>query len=289
MMILESHISGHRQSWCITGQKDMTGSHVLEALTEREGQVSDVVLQCAGRILSSSSPVPEGATVVATLRLPGGKGGFGSMLRAIGAQIEKTTNREACRDLSGRRLRDINEEKRLKDFISKKAEREREVLQRKRQKFEKLKETPKHIFQDDSYYQQREIREKNLFDSLDKAFQNENGSGPSGIKRQKPNIKEKDEVESKRGRFIDDLDVTSEEESESDDEAACEVKEDCTQKDEGNKHKEDEGKSSCRNTDDDHTAEDKKDIQCNEDEHYPDKSGQPDDTSEKSGSDTAEK
>lgn len=44
--------------------------------------------------------------------LPGGKGGFGSMLRAIGAQIEKTTNREACRDLSGRRLRDINEEQR---------------------------------------------------------------------------------------------------------------------------------------------------------------------------------
>jgi hypothetical protein len=38
--------------------------------------------------------------------------GFGSMLRATGAQIEKATNREACRDLSGRRLRDINEEKR---------------------------------------------------------------------------------------------------------------------------------------------------------------------------------
>lgn len=43
--------------------------------------------------------------------LPGGKGGFGSMLRAIGAQIEKTTNREACRDLSGRRMRDVNDEK----------------------------------------------------------------------------------------------------------------------------------------------------------------------------------
>ena len=47
----------------------------------------------------------------AVLCLPGGKGGFGSMLRAIGAQIEKTTNREACRDLSGRRMRDINDEK----------------------------------------------------------------------------------------------------------------------------------------------------------------------------------
>ena len=37
--------------------------------------------------------------------------GFGSMLRALGAQIEKTTNREACRDLSGRRMRDVNNEK----------------------------------------------------------------------------------------------------------------------------------------------------------------------------------
>ncbi len=44
-------------------------------------------------------------------RIPGGKGGFGSMLRALGAQIEKTTNREACRDLSGRRMRDVNNEK----------------------------------------------------------------------------------------------------------------------------------------------------------------------------------
>ncbi len=33
------------------------------------------------------------------------------MLRSIGAQIEKTTNREACRDLSGRRMRDVNNEK----------------------------------------------------------------------------------------------------------------------------------------------------------------------------------
>ena len=43
--------------------------------------------------------------------------GFGSMLRSIGAQIEKTTNREACRDLSGRRMRDINNEKRSVNAI----------------------------------------------------------------------------------------------------------------------------------------------------------------------------
>jgi hypothetical protein len=45
------------------------------------------------------------------LRALGGKGGFGSMLRALGAQIEKTTNHEAMRDLSGRRVRDVNNEK----------------------------------------------------------------------------------------------------------------------------------------------------------------------------------
>jgi hypothetical protein len=29
------------------------------------------------------------------------KGGFGSLLRAFGKQITKSTNRDACRDLSG--------------------------------------------------------------------------------------------------------------------------------------------------------------------------------------------
>ena len=33
------------------------------------------------------------------------------MLRAIGAQIEATTNNDACRDLSGKRLRDVKCEK----------------------------------------------------------------------------------------------------------------------------------------------------------------------------------
>ena len=47
------------------------------------------------------------------LRLPGGKGGFGSMLRAQGGKMaaHKTTNFEACRDLSGRRLKTVNDAK----------------------------------------------------------------------------------------------------------------------------------------------------------------------------------
>ena len=39
--------------------------------------------------------------------------------RSIGAQIERTTNHEAMRDLSGRRQRDINNERRLQDYVAK--------------------------------------------------------------------------------------------------------------------------------------------------------------------------
>jgi hypothetical protein len=46
-------------------------------------------------------------------RLLGGKGGFGSMLRAQGGRMssKKSTNFDACRDLSGRRLKTVKDAK----------------------------------------------------------------------------------------------------------------------------------------------------------------------------------
>lgn len=69
----------------------------------------------------------------------GGKGGFGSLLRAIGAQIEKTTNRDACRDLSGRRLRDIKREDEIKKLLALQAKLKEERKRRRKEKIEKLK------------------------------------------------------------------------------------------------------------------------------------------------------
>lgn len=71
--------------------------------------------------------------------LLGGKGGFGSLLRAIGAQIEKTTNKDACRDLSGRRLRDIKREDELKKLVALQEKLQEERQKRKKEKLEKLK------------------------------------------------------------------------------------------------------------------------------------------------------
>jgi Silencing defective 2 N-terminal ubiquitin domain len=46
-------------------------------------------------------------------RMRGGKGGFGSQLRAAGGRMssQKTSNNDSCRDLSGRRLSTIKEAK----------------------------------------------------------------------------------------------------------------------------------------------------------------------------------
>lgn len=47
------------------------------------------------------------------VQLKGGKGGFGSQLKAQGGRManKKTTNMESCRDLSGRRLKTVNDAK----------------------------------------------------------------------------------------------------------------------------------------------------------------------------------
>jgi len=62
-------------------------------------------------------------SVQALLRLPGGKGGFGAMLRTAGTKGVKTTNFDACRDLNGRRLRYVNQEAKLREWEAQAEER----------------------------------------------------------------------------------------------------------------------------------------------------------------------
>ena len=62
-----------------------------------------------------------------TCGLLGGKGGFGTQLRASARRGTQTTNFDACRDLSGRRLRAVNGEKKIAAWEAEKAEREAEA------------------------------------------------------------------------------------------------------------------------------------------------------------------
>lgn len=131
------------------------------------------------------------------------------MLRAIGAQIEKTTNREACRDLSGRRLRDINEEKRLKAWIEKRAKRDKEAVERKQKKLEKLCAEPRHEFKDQRYDQERAELTEKVGDAVEEGFK---AAGTSGIKRKQ----EENNKPNKRKTMLD-LEIDSDEFEDSDD------------------------------------------------------------------------
>ncbi|XP_066245765.1 splicing regulator SDE2 [Euwallacea similis] len=145
------------------------------------------------------------------IKLRGGKGGFGSMLRAIGAQIEKTTNREACRDLSGRRLRDINKEQRLKKWVAQQADREKEEKDKKKKKLEKMLEEPKYDFKDEDYDKNRsELPEK-----IENAVLQGLEASCSGIKRKSEDVKRKVAPKKKPKLWLDseiddDLSVSSE-------------------------------------------------------------------------------
>ncbi|CAI0442134.1 unnamed protein product [Linum tenue] len=88
-------------------------------------------LVSGGRQLDDDSVVstPE-CSVQLLLGLRGGKGGFGSLLRgaATKAGQKKTNNFDACRDMSGRRLRHVNAEKRLEEWKAGEAERRLEKV-----------------------------------------------------------------------------------------------------------------------------------------------------------------
>lgn len=59
-------------------------------------------------------------TLRLSARLRGGKGGFGSQLRAAGGRMssQKTSNNDSCRDLNGRRLSTVKEARKSVEIIS---------------------------------------------------------------------------------------------------------------------------------------------------------------------------
>lgn len=63
-------------------------------------------------------------------RLQGGRnGGFMSVLRSF--RTKKSSNQLMCRDLNGRRVGDVKEAERLRKWIAKKAERDKEAARKK--------------------------------------------------------------------------------------------------------------------------------------------------------------
>src|SRR4051812_2257731 len=98
----------------VTSHED-SSLNVLESIKQEAFEtwkipVEDQVLYNNGRLIhdqkSLDSIVP-GSIIDVNLRLQGGKGGFGSLLRGQAISKRKITNFDASRDLQGRRIRDV--------------------------------------------------------------------------------------------------------------------------------------------------------------------------------------
>ncbi|XP_016303726.1 protein SDE2 homolog isoform X6 [Sinocyclocheilus anshuiensis] len=149
-----------------------TVSDLIDHFAVKEGaSVADFYVKSNGRVSHRNASLQSGVVYRVEPRLCGGKGGFGSMLRALGAQIEKTTNREACRDLSGRRLRDVNHEKEMAEWLKKQADREAEKEQRRLERIQRKLAEPKHYFTDTDYEKQCHDLSERLEDSVLKGMQ----------------------------------------------------------------------------------------------------------------------
>ena len=127
--------------------------------------------------------LPDGCVRV-LLRLEGGKGGFGAMLRTSGARGIKTTNFDACRDLNGRRLRHVNAEAQLREWEASAEERkQKKAEQRAREAASRPgpAEALPERFDDDAYEKTLEETRSSVADAFKAAAAAQAaGSGSSG-------------------------------------------------------------------------------------------------------------
>ncbi|KAF9580713.1 hypothetical protein BGW38_002524 [Lunasporangiospora selenospora] len=118
-----------------------------------------------------------------SLRLAGGKGGFGSMLRAQGGRMssQKATNTDDCRDLSGRRIKAVKDAKKMAEYLQQEPERQRakkENLKRKIEEKLEIADRPsrKHRFEDSKFFDEAEEQIEDVKDAVAAALkENLNG------------------------------------------------------------------------------------------------------------------
>ncbi|KAF8064496.1 SDE2 [Scenedesmus sp. PABB004] len=141
-----------------------------QVLTAGGRLLADPGAPLAGALSSAS-----GGVVHLSLRLAGGKGGFGALLRGQGRDGKATDNFDACRDLSGRRIRHVEAEKRLHAWQAEAKERELEKLAMKH-----MKEMARQSRRDRDDRINVEERKKTMLDMLDGGDSDDDGSSSSG-------------------------------------------------------------------------------------------------------------
>ncbi|WIA19135.1 hypothetical protein OEZ85_003783 [Tetradesmus obliquus] len=134
---MQLFIKGLQGGWSsvLSLQESDTVADLKAAVEDSHGiPASEQLLTANGRLLSNAAStlatagLQDSSSVTLLLRLCGGKGGFGALLRGQGRDGKITDNFDAMRDLSGRRIKHVEAEKRLQEWKQDAKERELEVI-----------------------------------------------------------------------------------------------------------------------------------------------------------------
>lgn len=160
-----------RTDVCLSQENVVHAQDVFMFVSKTEGyKKTDFYLTCNGKLLNHDDVITSSCIIRSHLSVLGGKGGFGSMLRALGARIEKTTNHEACRDLSGRRMRDVNNEKQIAEWLKEKETKDEEREKKRQAKLERIL-NPKYTYEDKGYTSNLQLNAEKVDEALQQALQ----------------------------------------------------------------------------------------------------------------------
>eukprot|EP00879_Flechtneria_rotunda_P000811 GHRR01000935.1.p1 GENE.GHRR01000935.1~~GHRR01000935.1.p1 ORF type:complete len:278 (+),score=102.89 GHRR01000935.1:170-1003(+) len=198
MQLFVKCLDGRCSSLCLEGNSGVSRlkSHV-QALSGVP--VTEQVLVANGRLLNDAQTLAQSglqsdSTVQLLLRLRGGKGGFGALLRGQGRDGKITDNFDACRDLSGRRIRHVEAGKKLQEWQQDAKERELEKLAMKH-----MKEMAKQAKRDRDYQinvEEVKRQHKEAAEAVAEAVQT---ALAEGLQQQKPGVGRKSSGPSSSG------------------------------------------------------------------------------------------
>jgi hypothetical protein len=125
MKIILQNFNFPTKFYTINPTENKTISSLLSTFNLQNLENNEYFITSNGKILNNSFPLNElYNNQILTLHESnlGGKGGFGTLLKRQNANKKMTNNVDACRDLTGRRIRHVNQERLLKEWEEKKQE-----------------------------------------------------------------------------------------------------------------------------------------------------------------------
>ncbi|KAF0991392.1 hypothetical protein HZS_7799 [Henneguya salminicola] len=141
-------------------------------------------------IIDSSEIYNPNAYINVHLRLKGGKGGFGSLLRSMGSRMGRSSNTGSCRNLEGRRMRDVQNDQKIEEWLAKNPQKKEEESKdiKKLKRLTKIvnKGDSKHIISDpnitENYFKSIEAANESIADAITSGIQKTSISNVEDIK-----------------------------------------------------------------------------------------------------------